>query len=292
MLLFLDESGTDHKHAPYEVLGGIAIRERDLWNYVQAISDAQQRCFGGVIRDVAPKWELKGSTLLAKDKFAKARWRPPCDPARRRELALSLFAKNQTGAPASPDELAALGQSCLIYAEEVLDVAIRFDVKVFASVVDAAAPRPSGDEFLRRDQAFLFERFYYYREELPPDTRGLIVFDELEKSQCRGTVKRLQQYFLHTETGRTRAGRIIPEPFFVHSDLTTGTQTADLIIYVINWAYRFGEMDKGTRPELLPCSQLIREMVYRTARSDESGGRRDVWGVKYLDDLRPTSQRP
>ena len=29
MLLFVDESGTDRREAPYEVLAGVAIRERD-----------------------------------------------------------------------------------------------------------------------------------------------------------------------------------------------------------------------------------------------------------------------
>ena len=96
-MLFLDESGTNHKNVPYEIVGGVAIRERDLWNDVQAISDAQQRCFGGVIHDVAPRWELKGSTLLARDKFAKARWRPTYEPVQQQALTRSLFAKNAYG---------------------------------------------------------------------------------------------------------------------------------------------------------------------------------------------------
>ena len=34
MLLFLDESGTDHRASPYEVTGGIAIAESDLWPFI------------------------------------------------------------------------------------------------------------------------------------------------------------------------------------------------------------------------------------------------------------------
>ena len=77
MLLFLDESGTDHKAAPYEVLGGIAIHERDLWNYVKATHDTQRRCFGGLLRDLAPGWEPKGSSLLGRDKVRLANQEGP-----------------------------------------------------------------------------------------------------------------------------------------------------------------------------------------------------------------------
>ena len=33
-LLFLDESGHDHKQLPYEVRGGIALHARQLWPFV------------------------------------------------------------------------------------------------------------------------------------------------------------------------------------------------------------------------------------------------------------------
>ena len=36
-LLFVDESGQDRHKAPYEVLAGIAVLDRDLWNLVVAV---------------------------------------------------------------------------------------------------------------------------------------------------------------------------------------------------------------------------------------------------------------
>jgi len=45
-LLFLDESGHDRKQAPYEVLAGIAIRDRDIWRLVGAMNDAERLHFG------------------------------------------------------------------------------------------------------------------------------------------------------------------------------------------------------------------------------------------------------
>ena len=46
MLLFIDESGHDHGEAPYEVLAGVAISQRDLWNLIQAIRGAEVEFFG------------------------------------------------------------------------------------------------------------------------------------------------------------------------------------------------------------------------------------------------------
>jgi hypothetical protein len=59
MLLFIDESGHDHKETPYEVLAGVAIRERDLWNLIQAIRNAELEFLGVIfyVDDLRPKRE-------------------------------------------------------------------------------------------------------------------------------------------------------------------------------------------------------------------------------------------
>jgi len=65
MLLFIDESGHDHREAPYEVLAGVAIRERDLWNLIQAIRDAELEFFGLHMAEVG--LEFKGRKLLKRN---------------------------------------------------------------------------------------------------------------------------------------------------------------------------------------------------------------------------------
>jgi hypothetical protein len=42
-------------------------------------------------------------------------------------------------------------------------------------------------------------------------------------------------YFRETKFGKARASRIVPEPLFAHSELTTGVQVADLAAYVLSW---------------------------------------------------------
>ena len=46
MLLFLDESGSDCREAPYEVLAGVAIRKQNLWPLIQAVRAAERDHFG------------------------------------------------------------------------------------------------------------------------------------------------------------------------------------------------------------------------------------------------------
>ena len=45
-LLCVDESGYGSSESPYAVLAGVAIKDRDLWNVVTALQDAEIGCFG------------------------------------------------------------------------------------------------------------------------------------------------------------------------------------------------------------------------------------------------------
>ena len=106
-------------------------------------------------------------------------------------------------------------------------------------------------------------------------------------------MQRMQGYFLRSETGRERSSLIIPEPFFVHSDLTMGVQLADIVVYVINWAYRYGEMSEQVRNELRPFATVIEQLVYKAERPDPQSGEGTwaIWSIKYLDDLRTRRER-
>jgi len=48
-LLFMDESGHDHRQMPYEVRGGVALSVSRLWRFVEEIHQAEQECFGGFL---------------------------------------------------------------------------------------------------------------------------------------------------------------------------------------------------------------------------------------------------
>lgn len=295
MLLFLDESGTDHVEAPYEVLAGIAIRERNVWSLIQGVRAAEREHFGALLS--ATQVELKGKKLLKSKVFRLADQGEPFPIDERRALVHSFLMKGSTevaGEAARPNrsEFTAYGQAVLAFVKEVYALAAQLGVKVFASLVEPSAPRPTAD-FLRKDYAYLFERFFYYLEDTSSDEMGLIVFDELERTLSRRLLNQMEYYFLNTYNGRQRSSRIVPEPFFVHSDLTTAVQIADIVAYSLNWGLRLNRMDQPTRPEMELFGQRAFDLRYMGQRPDafKEDLLRPVYGITYIDDLRPRGER-
>lgn len=282
--LFVDESGQDHRESPCEVLAGVAVEDRDLWNLVQSLQEAELRHFG--TRYSADGRELKAKHLLKTKTYKLAKLLPPFSAEQRQQLAKSAL---QDGEAAGRQELAGLAQAKLAYVSDLLDICARYGCKAFASVVDKRSPRPS-PEHLRKDYSYLFERFFYFLEDKVSVSSGVIVFDELEKSQSHILLSQMERYFKLTTKGRQRAGRIIPEPFFVHSDLTTGVQLADLVAYIVSWGVRFGGMEQEARGELKGLADQVSQLRYRTVREGD-GRDHAIWSFALINDLRAREEK-
>lgn len=260
--LFVDESGQDHRESPYEVLAGVVIEDRDLWNLVRAIQDAETDYFG--TRYSAGSRELKSKKLLNRKTFRKAAQMAEFNADERRALSKSCLDSGET---AGRCEMSALAQAKLAYVGEVLDLCAQHHCKVIASVIRNNASDVLPDGMLRRDYCYLFERFFYYLEDRGADSMGIVVFDELEKSRSHLLVEQMDRYFKFTAKGRYRASQVIPEPFFVHSDLTTGVQLADLAAYVLSWGFRGATgLSKPARNELDPYVEQVRRMRFKVMR--------------------------
>ena len=148
------------------------------------------------------------------------------------------------------------------------------------------SPQPATGA-LRKDYAFLFERFYYYLDDLPYTAHGVIVFDELEKAKSRILIDQMETYFLKTAKGRLRSSRIIPQPFFVHSDLTTMIQVADFVAYILAWGYRFSKkLNAPSRLELKPFAAQVQSLGYYTEREKVGNPRFKLWSIVPITDLR------
>jgi hypothetical protein len=279
--LFIDESGQDRRESPYEVLAGVAVRDQDLWNLIQALRDAELRHFG--VRYTADRGELKAKRLLKAKTFRLAAQLPPIDPEERRLLAASCLAN---GATVRRNELTALAQSKIAYVEEALEICARFRCRAFASLIPADAPRSAGTDFLRKDYAYLFERYFYFLEDTDRDEHGLVVFDELERIQSHLLVEQMNHYFQATWKGRARASQIIPEPFFVHSELTTGVQLADLIAYILSWGFRLPGMTEPARPELAGLVDRVCQIRHRAVRDRMGNPQFVIWSFALINDLR------
>jgi hypothetical protein len=82
-LLFLDESGHDHRTMPYEVRGGVALHASELWPFVQDMQCLELASFGTTLHQFQA--ELKGCTLLDKDRFKWAAQESPVPDEERRK---------------------------------------------------------------------------------------------------------------------------------------------------------------------------------------------------------------
>ena len=101
----------------------------------------------------------------------------------------------------------------------------------------------------------------------------------------------MDSYFKQTVRGRQRAGRILPEPIFVHSDLTTGIQVADLVAYVVSWGFRLPRMVKPARPELAGYTSQVCQLRHRSTREVAGNPAFTVWSFAFITDLRSQSER-
>ena len=290
MLLFIDESGQDHQVMPCEVLAGIAVAEENLWNLIKAIRSAEKDHFGDYLRNLRAT-EIKARKLLKRKCFRLAHQRIDIPEQELPALAHSFLLKglqshrSKTGClPATAREMTGYCRSVLNFVDKVIDMAASFEVRVFASVVDKDTAAIEKD-ILKRDFVYLFERYFYFLKPLSEHSRGLVVFDELEKSKAQRLIQQMASYFLGTKTGQFRSSKIIPEPFFVHSELTTGVFLADLTAYIIGWGWRLNRMSQPVRPELESFARKLQDMQFVGEKpKDDSGGTWTLYGIKYIED--------
>lgn len=271
-LLFLDESGHDHKNTPYEVRGGIAVHATKLWPLIQAVRTLEQSLFGSSLHDHGT--EIKGHKLLDKDRFAWAAQSPPFDDAARRKHALNfLNCKGQARTPRR-DEFTAYGQACLAFVERTAETLRSHGCRLFASMIPCMKPpRDARTDVPRKDVVFLLERYFYFLEEAQES--GLIVMDGTDKNTDRDFVRRMTQYFTGTLTGKQRTKWVVPVPLFVESDMAYGVQLADLCIYCLNWGYRTSKMTGRVRTDVRDFAWLLEPLIWKG-----SGYRQNATGIE------------
>lgn len=280
-LLFVDESGQDLAESPCEVLTGMAVRDATLWPFVQVVHQLEFDCFG--TRYSAGAREIKARKLLKAKVFRLAEKAIPFTEAEQREAAKRAL---ENGAGASEREYVALAKAKLKFAGALLEACQKFKWSLFSCIVPKTAPRPESPGFLRKDYSYLFERFFYFLEDRTARGAGIIVFDELEKSRSHILISQMDSYFKTTRKGRERSRLVIPEPFFVHSDLTTGIQLADLMAYLLAWGhFKPAGGAAPARPELTPFVREAWKLAYDSKRG------LTVKGVTVIQDLRAREDR-
>jgi hypothetical protein len=250
-LLFMDESGHDHKQLPMEVRGGVALHASKVWHFIQSWKQLELNCFGTSLSAYAK--EAKGAKLLDKDRFKWAAQNLDLTDEERRKHARLFLEQGQRKFSPTALSMTAYGRASLEMARGVFDILISHDAKLFASAIPRGVKPPSDfvfDDFLRKDHVFLFERYFYFLE--AQKESGLVVMDRSEKNLDQRFVDKMDTYFTKTSVGRNRAYRIVPAPLFVDSDMTFGVQAADICLYCINWGFRLASwnLELPVRPEI------------------------------------------
>lgn len=283
-LLFLDESGHDHKVTPLEVRGGVAIHVSKLWSFIQGWQRLEEDCFGALLHQYGS--EAKGYKLLDKDRLKWAAQHPPLQAAERRKHARAFLEKGRIKAPPARIEFTAYGQACLEMSRGAFDLLVGHDARIFACAIPRGAKPPADfrqEEYLRKDHVFLFERFFYFLE--AQKQHGLIVMDESEKQLDKSFVGKMESYFTKTATGRNRSYWIVPAPLFVASDMTYAVQAADICLYAINWGFR--RQSWGVEEQR---AEIAAEFGPKLAKLQwEGDGYKDgkvyrSWGIVYVPD--------
>ncbi len=113
--------------------------------------------------------EAKAKELLKRKTFRHAAQLPLFEPSARAGLACEILAD---GTAVTRERLTALAQAKIAYCEFALNLARMHGAEAFATMVPQNAARPTDADAMRKDYAFLFERFYYFLNGLPGDPMG------------------------------------------------------------------------------------------------------------------------
>ncbi len=263
-LLFMDESGHDHKNLPYEVRGGISIASVNFFKIIKELQYEEERIFGCKLSEY--KTEIKGSKLLEKARFKWAAQDNKLSAEdRKKGCRRFLTACLENKSPCKQD-FTAYGQASLMMAKIIFKLLKKYKAKIFACVIEKGIKKPENfrhEEYLRKDHVGLMETFACFLARQHED--GLLIMDQSEKENDKKFKKQLANYFSKTVSGQQHANWIIPEPLFIESDTNYLIQVADFCIYAINTGYRkLHNASVETRQEVQDlCEKEIDKLQYK-----------------------------
>lgn len=282
-MLFMDESGHDHKNAPYEVRGGIALHASKVWAFTRDIGALEEDCFGDRLHQY--KSEIKGAKLLEKRRLKWAEMMPELDALSRRRNCRSFLLKGLRHESPTRIEFAAFGQACLQMVHGIFHLLKKHEGKLFACMVPAGTPKPDHlaiDHYLSKDKVFLLQRYYNFLD--TEAQTGLLIMDESDDGEDRKYIRQMDRYFSLTETGQLRAKWIVPAPFFVSSAMACPIQAADVAIYCVNWCWRLDGMAKPVREELADrFGSYLRELQW-LGEVQDNGNTYRSYGIVHVPD--------
>lgn len=284
-LLFMDESGHDHQNMPYEVRGGICVHSKKIASLLRNIEVAEKKAFGCLLSEF--QTEIKGAKLLRKERFKwAAQGLPLTDEQRQRGCRRFLTACLEKRSPTKED-FTAYGQASLLMVDNIFSLLKQYKVKIIASCIKKGTQKPKNfkfENFLRKDHCYLFERFFFLLKVCKED--GLVIMDQVEKALDKKFSRQLKSFLYKSPFGRKLGVKIVPEPLFIESDISSLIQVADVCIYAINTGYRKATALKEPHREEVRTrfENIIHELQFYCNQYKYKNGKRvsyPLWGITF-----------
>lgn len=127
-LLFMDESGHDHKSVPYEVRGGICVHSSKVAALIKDIEVSEKEIFGCRLAEF--KTEIKGSKLLKKERFKWAKQEPELEDEDRKKGCRRFLTAHLEGIEPLRRDFTAYGQASLKWLIRFLNYSLNIKCKL------------------------------------------------------------------------------------------------------------------------------------------------------------------
>lgn len=278
-LLFMDESGHDHKTMQYEIHGGVAILSTKVFNFTTDMQKSERRIFGCLLSEF--KVEIKGSKLLNKEKFkwAEYDYKFTDEEEAKKCVRRFLTAHLENRSPTRKD-MCAYGRACLKMVSTILNLMRKHEMFIFAGVIECGIKKPKDEnypDFLRYDMVRLLEVFHMFIEER--NESGIMVMDQCEATFDNKFKRQLENYFMFSNSGKSYAYRIMPEPLFIESSTNYLIQVADLCVYIINTGYR--KAMSMIRPAREEIRDLFENKIHELQYQRKEMGPKNTLTIRY-----------
>jgi hypothetical protein len=278
--LFIDEPGDHQLTSPYGLLSGIAVEDQQVWTLARKLRDAQEQYFGAQLITADGSY-LTAETMLGEEvggigtelvEFRNLMTRSP--------LAATRLFESEDAA-----DTGAIAEAMVDYCDFALGLAKDFGAAAFAMFFPVDAITVQLGTQLRKDYAFLFERYYHYVSTAKNPSIGILVMPRNAREQTYVSHQAMIDYATKTTNGRIRSQIIVPNPLYVDGYLSIVHQLVDIFSHVSRWSVRLQNMSADSRSDM--SSLAARCMDLRFSYKSENG--KKDWSFKYIDELRLAS---
>jgi hypothetical protein len=243
---FMDESGQDAKKAPLVVVGGFSIAEKKVAPFEEAVKSLYLHCFG---INYDGQYELKGTDLLSNHKFENA-YKRPLMKDELRQHHCQIFMQGQPQITPKVNEFVAKAQAGILFVESLADILVENKCLIFACMTSKEIFKKQQKEgksisnILGKMERHLYHysvkgpfNYYVDRTDYDADLAREMIFTKAVMNH-----KSLKaNYKIH----------------FLNSKENIMIQTADIILYCVNWGLNNFQSDqKITKTQRQDISEL------------------------------------